>query len=294
MVLKVGTDCSGIEAPIQALKKLNIEHDHVFSSEIDKSCIKTLKENYEIPIIFTDITKRKIEDVPDIDLYICGFPCQPFSQAGDRKGFSDSRGNVFWNCLDVIKTKQPKYFILENVKNILKHDKGKTWSIIKQSLEDLPEYSVYWKVLNTRDYGIPQNRERLWIVGVRNGTFDWPEKYENIEPILNYVDHTDITKTEWKRKTSLEHVRPDGGFIDVDFLHYTSYPNCHIYSPCVVARGSSLWCVPYHRYANVKEFARLQGFPDDFKQVVSNSQMKKQFGNSMSVNVLCNIFKNLI
>ena len=294
MVLKVGTDCSGIEAPIQALKKMNIEHDHVFSSEIDKSCIKTLNENYKIPIIFTDITKRKIEDVPNIDLYICGFPCQPFSQAGDRKGFSDSRGNVFWNCLDVIKTKQPKYFILENVKNILKHDKGKTWSIIRNSLEELPDYSVYWKVLNTRDYGIPQNRERLWIVGVKNGTFEWPEKYDNLEPILNYVDHTDTAKTEWKRKTSLENVRPDGGFIDVDFLHYTSYPNCHIYSPCVVARGSSLWCVPYHRYANVKEFAKLQGFPDDFKQVVSNCQMKKQFGNSMSVNVLCNIFKNLI
>ena len=124
--LRVGTDCSGIEAPIQALRQLKIPFKHIFSSDIDKYCIQSIKANYDPEIIFGDkdgpypngdITTRNIDDVPDIDLYVCGFPCQPFSQAGQRKGFEDKRGNVFWSCLEVIERKQPKYFILENYFN---------------------------------------------------------------------------------------------------------------------------------------------------------------------------------
>ena len=123
--LRIGTDCSGIEAPIQALRQLGIPHRHVWSSDIDKFCIQSIKSNYDPERLYGDpngpypdgdITKRDHSTLPDIDLYVCGFPCQPFSIAGDRKGFEDKRGNVFWSCLDVIKVKQPKYFILENVK----------------------------------------------------------------------------------------------------------------------------------------------------------------------------------
>jgi DNA (cytosine-5)-methyltransferase 1 len=304
-LLRIGTDCSGIDAPIQALRQLGIPHKHVFSSDIDKYCIQTLKANYDIPIIFGDkdgdhpdgdITKRDISYVPDIDLYVCGFPCQPFSQAGGRKGLGDKRGNVFWSCIDVIMSRQPKYFILENVKNIKTHDSGKTWKTITETLSDLEllGYHVKWKILNTRDYGIPQNRERMYIVGTKTGEFTWPEPVETTIEILDLVDHANTERCEWKRKTSLESIREDAVFIDVDFLHYTNYPNSNKYCPCVVARGSSLWCVPYHRYATTPEFASLQGFPDDFKQVVSNCQMKKQFGNSMSVNVLVCILKKLL
>ena len=193
--LRVGTDCSGIEAPIQALTQLGIPFTHVFSSDIDKFCIQSIKANYEPQILFGnkdgtfsdgDITKRRIEDVPDIDLYVCGFPCQPFSQAGERKGFDDKRGNVFWSCLEVIEKKQPKYFILENVKGLLGHDKpvgakrkeyGKTFNVIWSALLELKKYGykVQWKVMNTRDYGIPQNRERVYFVGTK-GDFEWPKK----------------------------------------------------------------------------------------------------------------------
>ena len=289
--LRVGTDCSGIEAPIQALRQLKIVHSHVFSSDIDPYVIQSIKANYDPRIIYGDITKRDATRVPDIDLYVAGFPCQPFSMAGDRGGFGDKRGNVFWSCLDVIKTKQPTYFILENVKALLWHDKGNTWKTIWDSLQ-LKNYTVKWKVLNTRDYGIPQNRERIFIVGKKNGDFEWPEPTE-MDDIRDYIDHTDTKRKEWGRKSSLKRVSPDAVFVDVDFLHYTNYPMAHKVSPCVLARSSSLWCIPYHRYATCKEMFNLQGF-DSFKQVVSNSQMKKQIGNSMSVNVLVAILNELL
>ena len=289
--LRVGTDCSGIEAPIQALRQLKIVHSHVFRSDIDPYVIQSIKVNYDPRIIYGDITKRDAIRVPDIDLYVAGFPCQPFSMAGDRGGFADKRGNVFWSCLDVIKTKQPTYFILENVKALLWHDKGNTWKTIWDSLQ-LKNYTVKWKVLNTRDYGIPQNRERIFIVGKKNGDFEWPEPTE-MDDIRDYIDHTDTKRKEWGRKSSLKRVSPDAVFVDVDFLHYTNYPMAHKVSPCVLARPSSLWCIPYHRYATCKEMFNLQGF-DSFKQVVSNSQMKKQIGNSMSVNVLVAILNELL
>jgi DNA (cytosine-5)-methyltransferase 1 len=130
--LRVGTDCSGIEAPIHALEQLGIPHRHIWSSDIDKYCIKSIKANYCPERIYGDpdgsysdgdIRNRDNNTLPDIDLYVCGFPCQPFSMAGQRKGLQDRRGNVFWSCIDVIKKKKPKYFILENVKGLLWHDK---------------------------------------------------------------------------------------------------------------------------------------------------------------------------
>ena len=164
MVLRVGTDCSGIEAPIQALKRLKIKFSHEWSCEIDPYARKSIKANYNPKILFEDITKPR--KLPDIDLYVCGFPCQTFSTAGERKGFGDPRGTIFYYCLKVIKTKKPKYFILENVKGLVNHDNGKTFKTILNCLKKLKIYNIYHNVLNTKDYGIPQNRERIFIVGV--------------------------------------------------------------------------------------------------------------------------------
>lgn len=202
-MLRVGTDCSGIEAPIQALKKLGIPYEHTFCSDIDKHVIQTIQKNYSPKKIFGDITTRDINDVPDIDLYVAGFPCQPFSTAGEMKGFDDKRGNVFWSCIEVIKEKQPKYFILENVKGLLSHDKenkkdryGRTWNIIWNELKKLEEpygYSIVWSILNTRDYGLPQNRERLFIVGTKS-SFKWSDKLE-MDNIIDYIDNEDTIQT---------------------------------------------------------------------------------------------------
>ena len=201
-VLRVGTDCSGIEAPIQALRQLGIPFRHVFSSEIDKFCIQSIKANYEPEILFGDpdgpfkdgdITKRNIDDVPDMDLYVCGFPCQPFSDMGTRSGLFDSRGTVYRACVDVIRTKEPRCFVLENVRGLLTNDGGATWKTILADLHELSEscgYTLSWKILNTRDYGLPQNRERVYIVGTR-GTFIWPTPIPLTQRPLDCVDWSD-------------------------------------------------------------------------------------------------------
>ena len=306
--LRIGTDCSGIEAPIQALRQLGIPHRHVWSSDIDKFCIQSIKANYEPERLYGDpngpypdgdITKRDHSTLPDIDLYVCGFPCQPFSIAGDRKGFEDKRGNVFWSCLDVIKVKQPKYFILENVKGLLSHDKenkkdkyGRTWSIIWNEIQGLEEfgYDVKWKVMNTRDYGIPQNRERIFIVGLKGKDFKWPEKIE-LDDIHDYIDFQDISINNQpnyaieliKRSTSI--------IINLGFTQRNH--NNTILCPCITTSSSKLWNNLMSRYCNINELFKLQGF-QSFKNVVSDSQLKKQIGNSMSVNVVKIILNKLL
>jgi DNA (cytosine-5)-methyltransferase 1 len=291
-MIRVGTDCSGIEAPIQALKQLAIPFKHVFSCDIDKYCRESILANYDPEILFTDMTKRKLNEIPDIDLYVCGFPCQSFSLAGKRQGVDDKRGTIFWECLKVIKKKLPKVFILENVKGLLSIDEGETFKEIIKSLDRIKKYNIHWNVLNTRDYGIPQNRERVFIVGIRNDQFidfEWPKK-KPMNDIRDYVDWDDNNYDSYTSRTkNIIKKSKNPFFINVGFD--TKYNNN--FAPCITTQGTNIICCPKHRKANVKELLSLQGFPKDFIQVVSNTQMKKQIGNSMSVNVLKELFKNI-
>ena len=259
--LRIGTDCSGIEAPIQALTQLGIPFTHVFSSDIDKFCIQSIKANYEPEILFGDkngsfpngdIRTRNIDDVPDIDLYVCGFPCQPFSVAGEKKGFEDKRGNVFWSCLEVIEKKQPKYFILENVKGLLGHDKpagtkrgkyGNTFNVIWTALLELEKYGykVNWKVMNTKDYGIPQNRERIYFVGTKS-VFEWPDKVK-MDELKNYVDWKDNKKSVTchdLKKFQLCY------FINLQYVKITNFMNADKFCPCLTCQTGAFWCIPLH------------------------------------------------
>ncbi len=309
-LLRIGTDCSGIEAPIEALRQLQIPHKHMWSSDIDKYVIQSIKANYEPEILFGDpdgpypdgdITKRDNSILPDIDLYVAGFPCQPFSIAGQRKGFSDKRGNVFWSCLDVIKTKRPKYFILENVRGILWNDKenkkykyGKTWNTIWTALQGLEEYGYYvrWKILNTRDYGIPQNRQRVFMVGKLGGDFHWPAPTE-MDNIREYVDwnNKNVQPLPPRLITYLETYPIKAIFIDASFPRHP-HPNAAKWCSCIIT-SNRLWCLPMHRFASVAEITKLQGF-ENFYIVVSANQIKKQLGNSMSVNVVTALFNELL
>jgi DNA (cytosine-5)-methyltransferase 1 len=298
--LRIGTDCSGIEAPIQALEQLGIPFQHVFCSDIDKYVIQSIKANYNPEIIFGDITEREIKDVPDIDIYICGFPCQTFSLAGDRKGFEDKRGNVFFKCLEVIQEKEPKIFILENVKGLLNHDKGNTFQRIMSELESLDNYEVQWELLNTKDYGIPQSRNRVFIIGFRTDIqeepFSFPKPLELLSPLSSYVDNGDNSSSNVppriKKVDYMSKIPKDSLFVDFSLYGHSTFPNSDKICPCI-CRKSELWCVPKSRFANCREMLLLQGFPDNFKQVVSNTQLKRQIGNSMTVNVLKEIFKEL-
>jgi DNA (cytosine-5)-methyltransferase 1 len=294
--IRVGTDCSGIEAPIQALKDLNIPFIHVFSSEIDKYCVQSIDANYKPTIIYRDITKRDLMSVPDIDLYICGFPCQPFSQAGLRLGSQEDRGQIIFYCIELIKVKKPTYFILENVPGLTSIDKGDFFEFILEQLNSIKGYNIQWKVLNTKDFGIPQHRRRLFIVGTRKSVFKWPRQVKKMRSLKIFVDASDMTsqpipKSVEQNKT-LERIPKDALFINLSFPK-DRFPNSNVIAPCLLTSGN-LWCVPFHRKANIKECLELQGFPRNFKQVVSDTQLKKQIGNSMSVCVLKAILANLL
>jgi len=293
--IRIGTDCSGIEAPIQALEKLGIPFKHIFSSDIDPYCRESILANYNPEIIYEDLTKRDNSKVPDIDLYVCGFPCQSFSIAGRRKGMREKRGQIFWHCVDMIETKRPSVFILENVKGILTINDGKTFEKIIQTLREIDGYNVQYDVLNTKDFGIPQHRERVYIVGSRTKKFDLQQlKKKKMKPLHEFIDRKDTLSKNippYVIKTDLfSRIPSDSAFIDINFA-LSSFPNSNMYSPSITTAG--LWCVPMQRNANIKELLSLQNFPKNFKQVVSNTQMKKQIGNSMSVCVLCAIFKML-
>lgn len=298
--LRVGTDCSGIEAPIQALKQLRILFSHEFSSEIDKHCIASIRANYHPKILYGDMMERDLKTVPDIDLYVCGFPCQPFSIAGSRQGVHDPRGTVFWECLRVLQFKEPAMFVLENVKGLLSIDGGIVFQTIMSELDKLTEYHVNWKVLTTSDYGIPQSRQRVFIVGIKKKVmkkaFEWPEPIplNKRQSLKSFIDRKDVRQDmPTPRQQSLVNRVPiEACFVNFSFQN-NSVSNSNVMCPTITA-NCKLWCVPMHRYANIKEHLKLQGFSTYFKQVVSDAQMKKQIGNSMSVNLVKALLKVMI
>ncbi len=190
-MIKVATDCSGIGSPEQALKELGVPHEIVFMCERDKYARQTYLANFEAKNVFTDMTTRDNDEL-DIyaDLYLAGIPCQAFSLAGKRLGELDPRGLLFYNFYDYVKKKQPKVFVIENVKGLLSDAEGRTFQnwidLLSASVnteynmfphEDSLEYNIHWTVLNSKDFGVPQNRERVFIVGIRKdlpNTFRFP------------------------------------------------------------------------------------------------------------------------
>jgi DNA (cytosine-5)-methyltransferase 1 len=204
-MIKVGTDFSGIGSPEAALKRLNIPHHNVFACDIDKYAKQSFLELNSPDLFYDDITKRDYKEVTQLDLYVAGFPCQSFSIAGQRKGFNETRGTLFFNVAEFIKVNQPKCFILENVKGLLSHDSGKTYQTITDvltngggtlngqigmdTIDDGLGYHVYTKVLNTKDYGIPQNRERIFIVGFKYyRDFNFPSKSRLLNKLKDILE----------------------------------------------------------------------------------------------------------
>ena len=180
-MIKVGSDFSGVGAFDQALRRLNINHKTIFACDCDKYARQTYIENYGEPQYFPkDVYKR---DIPkqSLDIYMTSPPCQAFSLAGKRKGEEDKRGILFYNSHHFIKINKPRYFIFENVKGLLSDDKGRTFQrwldYLGKSINGNPilfphpesvNYHIYFKVLNSKDFGVPQNRERVFIIGIRD------------------------------------------------------------------------------------------------------------------------------
>lgn len=178
--MKVGTFFSGIGSPEQALLNLGVNHEIEFACDIDKYARETYLKNFDCKNMYEDITALDMKDLSYVDLLVFGFPCQAFSMAGKRGGFEDTRGTLFYDALRYLKEHKPRYFIAENVKGLLSHDNGKTFQTIIDCLAlttntqmslmpfDNLGYHIYYKVLNTKDFGIPQNRERIFIIGIRD------------------------------------------------------------------------------------------------------------------------------
>lgn len=271
------------------------EIDCVFTSEIDKYAIKTYAENFGKENIYGDITKILEQDIPNHDILLAGFPCQPFSQAGLKKGFSDTRGTLFFDVERILLAKKPKAFLLENVKQLKGHDKGKTLQVILKKLQQAG-YVVYCDVLRARDFGIPQNRERVFIVGFldQNINFTFPKPLgvsTKVGSILEeqVSDLYTISDKLWKghqRRKEQNKLNGKGfgyGFFNQD-SPYTNTMSARYYKDgseiLIEQKGKN------PRKITPREAARLQGFPDAFHIPVSNTQAYKQFGNSVCVPVI--------
>lgn len=274
----------------------------VFTSEWDKFCNITYQENFgEIPE--GDITKINPENIPPHDLLIAGFPCQPFSIAGLKKGFSDTRGNLFFDIKRILAYHKPKAFLLENVKNFKTHDKGNTFLAVKTHIEELG-YKVFAKVLNAKDFGLPQNRERIYIAGFLDNSigFEFPIptiKKTRLGDILDRdVDKRyTISDKLWAghQRRKKEHREKGNGF------GYCLFNEESIYTSTMSARyykdGSEILIEQKGknpRKITPREASRLQGFPKDFKIPVSDNQAYKQFGNSVAVPVIRAVAKKMI
>ena len=304
--LKIGTDCSGIEAPIFALKNLNIEFSHEFSCDNDKDIKKTILHNFNPKIYYDNILTRNNHLLPDIDAYICGFPCQSFSTGGNREGFykKNNEGIIFFKCLEVITIKLPKFFILENVKGLLIHEKGKTFLTIINLLNNLNDYNIYYKVLRTSDFGIPQKRDRLYIIGLNKNfqkkQFNFPNTDRstdtNLDNILinkqiNQNTVLSATKLEIVNKKKIKYnIKPDENYAINLNCSYPFATTVKDLSPCLVTTCNKVYLTKYNRFLTTRECLRLQGFPDNFNLISGESKSYKQIGNSMSVNILSYLY----
>ena len=274
----------------------------VFSSEFDKFAKETYEVNFdEEP--YGDITLINENEIPDHDLLLAGFPCQPFSNAGLRKGFEETRGTLFFDIARILNHKKPKAFLLENVKALRGHDNGKTFKTIISTLNNLGYNTLESTVLNSKNFGLPQNRERIFIVGFRNHTnFKFPEDKNTDTRLGNILEKTvdekyTISDKLWAshRKRKKRHQEKGYGF------GYSIFNRDSVYSSTLSARyykdGSEILIEQNNknpRMLTPREASRLQGFPDDFQIPVSDSQAYKQFGNAVSVPVIREIAKNII
>lgn len=280
----------------------------VFSSEWDENAKKTYFANFgEVP--FGDITKIKEKDIPKHDVLLAGFPCQAFSIAGERRGFEDSRGTLFFDVARIIKFHRPSSFLLENVKGLINHDDGKTLEVILGTLKELG-YHTSWKVLNTMDHGnVPQTRERIYIVGFdskkfKKIEFNFPEKIELKSKVTDLLD-SKVSEVFYYDKypiyKQLKKEMINEGVVYQWRRKYVRENKSNVCPTLTANMGTGGHNVPLVKISGrirkltPKECSRFQGFPENYylPTFLSNSHLYKQFGNSVSVPVISRIAKEI-
>lgn len=358
--IKIGSDFSGVGAFNQALRRLGVEYHEIFACDMDKFARETFIHNYGEPEYYpTNVYEREIPS-ESLDIYMTSPPCQAFSLAGKRLGKDDKRGVLFFNSHEFIQKNQPRFFIFENVKGLLSDDNGNTFNEWLNLLggksvngvpvlfphEDAVDYHLYWQVLNSKNHGVPQNRERVFLVGIRDDKdnhFRFPveehltkrlkdvleenvnEKYFVTQEKINYLDRSNKTgwgknfidkikdvaycidasyykghrgatviKTKCKRlnETIEKNELPEGVSMAIDTYNKKVQEN----APTLTEphhNTTRLWDGYKIRRLTPRECFRLMDFPDTFTWTVSDSQAYKQAGNSIVVNVLYKLIKNL-
>ncbi len=296
----------------------------VFASDNNKGCQEVFEKNFKIKP-HGDITKVDIPNLPNFDVITAGFPCQPFSISGHKKGFEDTRGTLFFDICKIIKEKQPKVVVLENVKHYLHHDKKKTLSTTIFALEDLG-YNVVYSILNAKDFGLPQNRERLFIIASKKGVFDFSKlkkkKSKQLETFLeDSAEFEYLKKNEYTLLKKSFVKEQESGLIFVGYRNKEGFkkgirentkhlnrvhrqPN-RIYSsngyhPTLPSQESSGRFFIYResegkvRKLTIKECYSIMGFPKNFIYHDQPGTRYRQIGNAVAVNVTKEIAKQII
>lgn len=297
----------------------------VFSSDINEKIQNVYEENFgHRP--HGDLTQIDPKDIPDFEILLGGFPCQPFSISGKKQGFNDTRGTLFFNVCKIIEEKQPQVVILENVKHLINHDKKRTMSVILSSLKELG-YNVSCELLNAKNFGLPQNRERIFIIATKNGIFNFNKLKKNPSPpliefldkegefeILDKKDYTLLDEGVYKQQE-------DSGLIFIGYRNKNKFskgirpgtdhlnrvhrqPN-RIYSvlgnhPTLPSQESSGRFFIYFpkedfvRKLTLNECFRIMGYPSNYKRIGLASEQYKQIGNSVAINVVREVAKEVV
>lgn len=346
--IRLATTFSGIGAIEYAFKRLGIKHKIVFAGDINDNCKTSYLANYDISpeVWHSDIHQLDAKPFRNkVDLLVGGAPCQAFSIVGNRKGFDDTRGTLFREFARIIRECNPKVFIFENVQGLYNHDDGQTWEVIRNTFKDYCGYHIFFRRLNSKNYGIPQHRERLYCVGFRKQTkflfpapiecpyvmYDFMEDYRGGDYYVKEYDCKVLTPNKERREMLAKGiVLPDyNEFVfrcsDVEDKHYLSQS----VADYVLAGGSKGFrtstktdlkiarpllqtmhkmhragvdnYVSYNKSKGInglrrltpKECLRLMGFTDDFHEVVSNTSLYMQAGNSIVVDVLIALLKQM-
>ena len=300
----------------EGLREVGLEAKCVFSSEWDKYCQESYNLNFgEIP--YGDITKIDEKDIPSFDILCAGFPCQPFSISGKQKGFEDTRGTLFFDIVRIVSYHKPKIIFLENVKNLKAHNGGATFKVISKTLDSL-NYNIYYKVLNAKDFNLPQNRERITIVCIRkdidNGMFKFPKSSKNFVTISDIKEDDSVTEKyilnredihidEKKLSDAIKNGKVSKplqiGIIGKGGQGNRIYHENGIGITLAASSGGAASKTGAYyingkiRKLSPREAARLQGFPEKFKIIENDNQSLKQFGNSVPINLLKEVFKGL-
>jgi DNA-cytosine methyltransferase len=317
--LRVATDCSGMGTVLIVLQSLGWAFEHIWASEPQLAAQKMLQLHGKPAYLFEHIEDHRGLVLPHVDLYVSGFPCPPFSRAGLRKGFDAPGGTVFEDVYRVLTISRPSIFILENVEGLLTINRGACVAHIMSTLHSLPGYEVHYKILNTKDFGVPQNRARCYFVGLRRAClrpnlFFWPHErplvpidslldprllrpsWADLPPRTSQTARSNVIQFLAKIENSGRDPFWETWVVECDSSADHGAKAWQGLSPCLTrSRAKGHWLTSRGRRMSTAEFLRLQGFSGDLRHDgISERQLREMVGNAMSANVLKELLKQVL